>query len=114
MKYIITENRLNNFIFNYLNKNFKGLELFKVEKHPHIFYVQDDKIIFFYDPETKILYVPNEHIGDILSKYLNLNENEIESILKLWVKLTYNLDISSIGLGEFKNLQKIKNETHNN
>jgi hypothetical protein len=113
MKYVITESRLENFVFKLLDKEFKNLNNFKLEGHPHIFYIQEGNVIFFYDTETEVLYVPNDPVGNLLSKILDLNKDEIETILKIWVNHNYKLNINSIGMGNFKNLEKIKNGIRN-
>jgi hypothetical protein len=88
MKYIITENRLNNVVTQWLNDNYGDLE---IEKTPHyIFYNKNGTHIFDYQPITRQVTIIGEEIQNILINMFNVNTLSLNKIFIPWFKERYN------------------------
>jgi hypothetical protein len=92
MKYIITENKFEQVIVNYLNKYYGDLEEYRTDKHPNtIYFVKNDKAYMEQDVKDKDLWIDPETIWDDLEKTFSLNERQIELIIKRWVGNKFKL-----------------------
>ena len=92
MKYIITESKLENVAIKYLNKVYGDLEEYKTDKHPDsVFFVKDKKIYMEQDLENDDLWIDYYTIWSDLENTFSLEDDEIQSIIKDWVQVTYNL-----------------------
>lgn len=108
MNFIITESKLEKTIIQWLNKNYGHLNLFKSKKQfQYIFFIKDKNVIIFYDTETEVLYVPNDHIGYVLKEMLGIEKYYAELLINIWVTQKYNIHIKQVSFGNFKNLPKI-------
>ena len=97
MKYIISESKLDNIVFKYLDMNLKGLE-----KRKPIYF---EGIIFVYpDEEHGILawendgslYIYHELIDEISSSF-GMDRNDSKSIIGRWASDRYQLEVINTG-----------------
>ena len=92
MKYIITENKLEKVILNFLNKGYGDLTEYRTIEYPDsIFYIKGKKIYMEQDFENGILWVDYDTIWSDLTKWFLLEYDDIQSIIKKWVEEAYNL-----------------------
>jgi len=97
MKYIITESQFEDGVIHYLNEMYGDMIKYETEKYPdYIFFVKDDKVLMEYDTDVMYLLVDRKTIWKDLEYMFSLNNNEIETTIKKWVKETYNLDNKKI------------------
>jgi hypothetical protein len=94
MKYIITESRLNNLIFNYLDDNFSDLH---TELNPrfknYIYYVKDDEMIFVYVPFNEKVVTEEVNLFLPLVSMFAMDIEQLNPIVKEWVSKTYGIPI---------------------
>jgi hypothetical protein len=104
MKYIITENQIEQIIFKTLNKLYGNLEEYKTDKYPNrIFFVKDKKVYMELEMDelsSDILWVGYETIWGDLKDMFDLKSSEIKYIITKWVEDTYNLNVSSLVVEE--------------
>jgi hypothetical protein len=92
MKYIITENKLENVVIKYLNKMYGDLEEYRTDERPNsIFFVRGEKVYMEQDLKNDYLYVDYETIWSDLKNTFLLEYNDIKSVISKWVEETYNL-----------------------
>jgi hypothetical protein len=97
MKFIITENKLENLVIKWLNNNYGDLEPFETKKYPdYIFFIKDNKVIFDYDKKYRIVRLNYYEIWFVLEKVFNLDSDQVRDIPRKWLEEHYNLDIKSI------------------
>jgi hypothetical protein len=90
MKYIITENKLEQVVFKYLNRFYGNLEEYTKDEHPdRVFYIKDDKV--YMEREKNVLWVDYFTIWKNLENIFSLKDSEIQHIITKWVKETYKL-----------------------
>ena len=100
MKIIISENKVNEIVIKWLNKNYGDLEVFETEKTPnHIFYKKKDDIIFYYDKKNRKVVVNYDGIWSDMDNYFKIDDLRIMSLLKIWLKEQYNLIPKRIKIG---------------
>ena len=104
MKYIITENQIEQIIFKTLNKLYGNLEEYKTDEYPNrIFFVKDKKVYMELEMDelsSDILWVGYETIWGDLKYMFDLKASEIKYIITKWVEDTYNLNVSSLVVEE--------------
>ena len=92
MKYIITENKLEQVILHFLNKGYGDLTEYRSDEYPDsILYVRDKKVYMYHDIETGILWVDYGTIWKDLENWFSMDDNDIEYVIKKWVEVAYNL-----------------------
>jgi hypothetical protein len=92
MKYIITENKMENVVIKYLNKMYGDLEEYRTDKRPNrVFFVKGKKVYMELRLERELLYVDYDTIWSELTDTFLLEYDEIQSIITKWVEETYNL-----------------------
>jgi hypothetical protein len=97
MNIIITENKIEKFTINWLNDNFRDLNIIKSERYPdYIFFIKDNKVIFDYNKIYKIVHLNYNEIWFMLEKFFNLDYDQVRDIPRKWLEEYYNLDIKSI------------------
>ena len=102
MKIIISENKLERTVINWLDNEFGDLTPYKTGKYPHlIFYMKDDKVIFEYDVRYSDVYLSYEHIWEFLTNFFNMDYIQIQNTTKKWIKGYYNLEVKTIYLNFF-------------
>lgn len=92
MKIQVNSNQLERIVIKWLNTYYGNLELITTEKYPEsIFYVDsNDDVMLQYD-EREIIYIDNIIWSQIQSIF-NLSDNDVKSIIKVWLKETYKLE----------------------
>ena len=91
MKIIITESRLNSVILKWLDNKFGNLT--KVVKGDYTQYVdQDGYVLISYLTNVKqIIVIDYKRIWKLLLDIFGMKSEQIQDILKIWLKETYNL-----------------------
>ena len=94
MKYIITESRLNNLIYNYLDDNFSDLH---TELNPrfkqYVYYFKGTEMILVYAPRTEQVVTEDVHMFSPLEHMFSMNQNQLIPIVREWLSKTYNIPI---------------------
>ena len=91
MKYIITENKLENVVIKYLDRFYGDLREYKTDKNPaYIFFVKNGKAYMKYKVTIDVVWVDYGIYND-LENVFSLNYEEITSIIEKWIKLRYNV-----------------------
>ena len=93
MKYIITENKMEQVVIKYLNKYYGDLEEYRTNDIPDtVFYIKNKKVYMLQDLESRRLYVDYDTLWSDLKDTFSLEFDDIQSIIKKWAKVTYNLN----------------------
>jgi hypothetical protein len=92
MKYIITENRLNKVIFNYLDTKLSGLERNKGKYYDIIFGFPNEEygVLGWEKSGTLGIYYK---IVDEISYYFGMKDSDTQKIISEWVQDRYNLKV---------------------
>lgn len=94
MKYIITENRLNNLIFNYLDNNFSDLHTeFNPRFKQYVYYIKGQETIFVYVLGTEQVVTEDVHMFSPLEHMFSMSQNQLIPIVREWLSKTYNIPI---------------------
>ena len=92
MKYIITESKLEKVAIKYLNKLYGDLEEYRTDEHPDsVFFVKGKKVYMEQDLKNNYLYLDYDTIWSDLKNTFLFEYKDIQSIIKDWVEVTYNL-----------------------
>jgi hypothetical protein len=92
MKYIITENKIEQVVIKYLNKYYGDLEEYRTDKRLNsVFFVKGKKIYMEQDLESRRLYVDYDTLWSDLRDTFSLGFDDIQSIITKWMEETYNL-----------------------
>jgi len=91
MKIIITENRLNKVVLNWLDIEFGNLT--PIIKGDYTQYVnQDGYVLISYLTYVKqVVYIDFIKIWRLLKDIFDMKSEQIQGILKIWLEETYNL-----------------------
>ena len=92
MKYIITENRLNNIIFKYLDVKYGALEQKKGEYSDIVFCFYGEEYGELGWEKSGDLYVYYE-LMDEISNYFGLKSDDSLRVIGKWVEDRYNLKV---------------------
>jgi hypothetical protein len=95
MKFIITENKLNNVALSWMNKNFSpdNLEIVKSEEYPNtIFYRKDGKVVMEQDKENKYFYFDDNDIWLFFKSFFDMKYEQIQEVLRYWLEETLKLE----------------------
>jgi hypothetical protein len=99
MKYIITESRLENIVFKYLDMKYGTLEQKKGKYSDIIFDFPDEEYGILGWEKSGNLYVFHK-LRDEISKYFGLDNNDSLRVIGKWVEDRYNLKvINTVRLG---------------
>lgn len=98
MKFIITEDKRERLIDNYLSEEYGGLIRYEPKNRPDlIFFVRDTgkdptkrDIVLFYNKEDQVAFI-NWNIVDSAKIFTN-DEWQSEQFVKRWLKKTYGID----------------------
>ena len=94
MKYIITENKLNNVALSWMNKNF-GLNQFEIvesEKYPNsIFYKKNGKFMMRQDKKSKFFWFDYDKIWSFFELFFGMEYEQIQEVLSYWLEETLKL-----------------------
>jgi hypothetical protein len=102
MKYIITESRLENLIFKYLDNKLDGTEPMKGKYSDIVFGVPGETmgLIGIENPDWyTTLYIDTELFKDIKLMF-SLDSGSTLDLIKKYAKSRYNLDINSVLFGD--------------
>jgi hypothetical protein len=108
MKYIITESRLENLIFNYLDSKLDGTEPMKGKYSDIVFGVPGETmgLIGIENPDWyKTLYIDSELFKDITLMF-SLNTGSTLDLIRKYVKSRYNLKIDAVLFGDDQRIIK--------
>jgi hypothetical protein len=92
MKIIITENRLNSVVLNWLDKEFGNLT--EVVRGDRTDYVDQNGLKLFYyyqDSKNGKVYINYDRIWVLFESIFGLDYLQIIDILTIWLEETYNL-----------------------
>jgi len=96
MKLIITENKLNNVVIKWLNKNYGDLKPFETDEYPYsIFYIRDKEVFFEYNKKNGFVYISYDDIWSFLENIFSMEYKQIQEVTKLWVEEHYNLRVTT-------------------
>jgi hypothetical protein len=97
MKYIITENRLNKVIFNYLDTKLSGLERKKGEYYDVVFGFPNEEygVLGWVKPNRLGIHYD---IVDEISHYFDMKSSDTQKIIGEWVEDRYNLKVINTGI----------------
>jgi len=94
MKYIITENKLNNVALSWMNKNFSPdqLEIVKSEKYPDsIFFMKNGSVFMEQDKKIKYFYFDYDDIWSFFKSFFGMEHEQIQEVLSYWLEETLKL-----------------------
>jgi hypothetical protein len=94
MKYIITENRLNNLIFKFLDAKLDGIETRKGEYVDIVFAFPDKEYGVLAWEKSGVLYVFYK-LSDEISDFFGLEKDNSSRVIGKWVEDRYNLKVIS-------------------
>ena len=93
MKYIITENQLEDGIIHYLNEMYGDLEEYRIDEYPDtVLFVRGNEVYMEQELESGRIYVDYDTIWTDLKTIFSLEEHEIKEIITKWVEETYKLE----------------------
>jgi hypothetical protein len=92
MKYIITENRLNNIIFKFLDAKLDGIETRKGEYFNVIFAFPNEEYGVLAWKKSGGLFVFYK-LRDEISDYFGLEKDDSLRVISKWVEDRYNLKV---------------------
>jgi len=94
MKIIITENKLNDIVFKWLNKGYGDLKPYETNQYPdYIFFIKDKEIIFDYNKKNGLSYISYDNIWSFLENMFGMEYEQIQEVTKLWLEEHYNLRV---------------------
>jgi hypothetical protein len=105
MKFIITENRLNNVALSWMNKNFSPdqLEIAKFKEYPNsIFFKKNGEIVMEQDKENKYFWFDYDQIWLFFEKFFDMEIKQIREVLRYWLEETLKLEGYRPHRGSFK------------
>ena len=105
MKYIITESKLEQTIFKYLDMDFGGLESDKVERFDVVFKSSEGDYNEFGWSEPGILTVQRD-ATEKLTDFFMLDIYDSLNLIGKWFQDRYNLPVSKVKLTRFLLLDK--------
>ncbi len=90
MKYIITENKLNNVALRWMNDSFNPdeLEIVKSKKHPEsIFFMKDGEVVIEIETSHgKYAWFDNKKIWSFFESVFGLHYEQIKIVLSYWLE----------------------------
>jgi hypothetical protein len=96
MKLIITENKLNDVVIKWLNKNYGNLKPYETDEYPYsIFYIRDKEVFFEYNKKNGFVYISYDDIWSFLENIFSMEYEQIQEVTKLWVEEHYNLRVTT-------------------
>ena len=90
----VNKNQLDRVTIKWLNKHFGNLTPKRHKDHPYsVFYVNsEDDVLMEYDQGDWHFYIHDDNIWSKIELLFHLNHDEIQSIMKHWLKETYKLE----------------------
>jgi hypothetical protein len=91
MRFIITENKLNKTINNWLSKQYEDLEIYDHNNQHLVLYVdKNGEIIFIYQSKENDVYVSKD-VMKFLINIFSIDDKQVKSIFKDWFEEHNNL-----------------------
>ena len=100
MKYIITENRLNNVILNWMDETYGDLQKIDNPTSLKVYLFKESDLLFLYDKRNGYVKANYPEVGNYLQSLFNLDLEQSEEIIKSWLETRHNLEPRFV---EFKN-----------
>jgi hypothetical protein len=94
MKFIITENKLNNVALSWMNQNYSPdqLEIVNSEKYPgSIFFRKNGKVIMEQDKENRYFYFDYDEIWSFFESVFGMEYQQVKEVLSYWLEETLKL-----------------------
>jgi hypothetical protein len=96
MKIIITENKLNDVVIKWLNKNYGDLKPYETEQYPHhVFFMKDKQVIFDYNKKNGRVFISYYNIWSLLEDVFGMEYKQNQEVTKLWMEEHYNLRVTT-------------------
>ena len=95
MKFIITENKLNNVALSWMNQNFSPdqLEIVTSEKyHGLVFFRKNGKVVMEQDKKDKYFWVSYDEIWSFFESFFGMEYQQIREVLSHWLEETLKLE----------------------
>ena len=112
MKFIITENKLNNVSSSWMNKNFSPdqLEIVKSKKYPNsIFFKKNGVVVMEQNKKNKRFWFDYDDIWSFFESFFGMEYEQIEEVLSYWLEETLKLEGYTPGIYtvlQFKKLEE--------
>ena len=93
MEIQVNSNQLERVVIKWLNQHYGNLTPKKHKDHPNsVFYViSNNDVMMEYDKETNRVWIDKEVIWLMIGSLFNLNYDNTQSIMKVWLRDTYKL-----------------------
>ena len=94
MKYIITENKLNNVALSWMNQNFgsEQLEIVTSKKYPgSVFFKKNGKVVMEQDKENRYFWFSHKEIWSFFESFFGMEDEQIREVLGYWLEETLKL-----------------------
>jgi hypothetical protein len=95
MKFIITENKLNNVALSWMNNNYSSdqLEIVTSEKYPNsVFFRKNGKVVMEQDKKYKDFWVSYDEIWSFFESFFGMEYQQIREVLSYWLEETLKLE----------------------
>ena len=95
MKYIITENKLNNVALSWMNQNFglDQLEMYTSETYPYsVFFKKNGKVVMEQNKKNKLFWFDYIEIWSFFESFFGMEYQEIQEVLSYWLETTLKLE----------------------
>jgi hypothetical protein len=95
MKYIITENKLDNVALSWMNQNFSPhqLEIFESEKYPNsVFFRKNGQVVMQQDKKSKFFWFDYDKIWSFFKSFFGMQYPQIQDVLNYWLEDTFKLE----------------------
>ena len=94
MKYIITENKLNNVALSWMNQNFSSdqLEIVKSEDYPDsVFFKKNGEVVMEQNIKYKYFWFDYDNICLFFESFFDMEHVQIQEVLSYWLEETLKL-----------------------
>jgi hypothetical protein len=94
MKYIITENKLNNIALSWMNQNFspEQLEIVKSKDYPNsVFFRKNGKVVMEQNKKSMYFWFSYNEIWSFFESFFGMKDQQIEEVLTYWLEETLKL-----------------------
>ena len=95
MKFIITENKLNDVALSWINQNFNPdqLEVVTSENYPEsVFFRKNGKVVMEQDKKDKYFWVSYDEIWSFFESFFGMEYQQIREVLSYWLEETLKLE----------------------
>ena len=94
MKYIITESKLENVVFRWLDEEFGDLDIIDSDRYPEdIQYEKNGDLVFNYNTRTHRVLINYSTVWSYLKNLFGLSNKQIEEITKKWIEDRYRIPV---------------------